>query len=332
MTGSRFDGRRRQNETVDDPDDAPVKILMSTCNGERFLDELIASLQAQTHSTWKLLCRDDASIDGTVERLRHHASHDDRIVVLPDDGHRLGAASSFMSLLAQVGDAPFAFCDQDDIWEPQKLAWSVAELRRAGAPIAGVYTDAFLCDQHGEVEGPSALARRGVRRPPTFGELLIVNAAIGATFVGTAALARAAVEAADHDPWMHDWWCALVAAYGGELRMIPYPTMRWRRHPATATAGVAGPTPLRSAARLEYLAWSARAAEALAGSDIEPHDASVARAAATLGAMTDTGPTSRGLLAADRAGVRPWPARRRIALHATVAAHRLTGRGRGPRS
>jgi glycosyltransferase involved in cell wall biosynthesis len=307
---------------VDNSDDDHVKILLSTFDGEAFLDELIESIQSQSFTQWSLVCRDDGSSDGTRQLLDGHAAADDRITVLPDDGDRLGPAASFMKLLACVDEAMFAFCDQDDIWEPHKLAWSVGELRRAQSPISGVYTDAFIADADARVVAPSALARRRVAYPPPFAELLMVNAAIGATFLGTAELARTAVEIGD-DPWMHDWWCALVAAYAGELRLVPFPTLRWRRHVGTVTNGPVGPTPVTRARRLDYVEWSSRAAYILAESHIDPVDSAVARAAAMLGEMYMDGLSVRGMCAADRVGVRAWPLRRRLAVFVSIGLRRL---------
>ena len=49
-----------------------VAILMSTYNGEQFLDEQIKSIINQTYQDWHLYIRDDGSSDNTVEILRKY--------------------------------------------------------------------------------------------------------------------------------------------------------------------------------------------------------------------------------------------------------------------
>lgn len=298
-----------------DPGRAALTILLSTFDGERHLDELLYSVRAQSFEDWTLVCRDDGSSDGTRAVLERHAADDERIRIADDERGRLGPAGSFFALLADVDTDMFAFCDQDDVWERHKLAWSVDELRRATAPIAAVYTDAWIADETARVVRGSALAVRGLRHPPGFGELLLVNAAIGATMVGTRELA-AAVTMGDHETTMHDWWTALVAAYAGELRLLAVPTLRWRRHPGTATGGVGSSGSIGRARRNDYLAWSIAAAQRLADGPLMPGDSTTSRAVAAMVAMGERGVDLRGTLRADRAGARAWPLRRRLAVHA----------------
>ncbi len=297
---------------------AALTVLLSTFDGERHLAVQLDSVRAQSFENWTMLCRDDGSSDATREVLATYAGMDDRISIVDDDEGRLGPAASFYRLLEMVDSDAFAFCDQDDIWERHKLAWSLDELRRASSPIAAVYTDAFVADAEAAVTGASALHDRGVRRQPSFGELLMVNAAIGATMVGTRDLADA-VNALDHEPPMHDWWTALVAAYAGDLRLLPVSTMRWRRHSATATGGAGATGSIGHARRADYLAWSISAAQNLTESELSPVSSSVSRATSALADLDRTGTGLRKSLAADRAGARAWPLRRRLAVHIGAA-------------
>ena len=220
---------------------------------------------SQTFSNWTLRVRDDGSSDGTVELIRAAARDDPRIELVEDDLGNLGPADSFMALLATIGpdDDLFAFCDQDDVWRPDKLTASVAAL--ADTPIAAVYTDAEVTDAVGRVISPSAMADRGARGAVPFGHLLINNAAIGATLLGTAALAgRAVALAADEPVLMHDWWVALVAGHQGTLTALPTPTLQWRRHEGTVTGSRPATWRGRAERRRHYVGWSIGAARRLA--------------------------------------------------------------------
>jgi rhamnosyltransferase len=297
-----------QTDVVAGPPDSHVTILLSTFDGGSWLPELLASLRAQSHGDWSLLVRDDGSTDDTVELLLAAAGEDSRIELLDDDLGNLGPAASFMELLRQVRSGMFAFCDQDDVWLPHKLDASLETLD--SDRVAAVFTDAVVVTADGDVISSSALSDRGLRGEVPFGHLLINNAAIGATMLGTAALARAAVDLADDRPvLMHDWWVALVAAHQGSLGALSTPTIRWRRHEATVTGGRPIGIRGRAARRREYLAWSIDAARRLQAGPAPTSD-SAKRAVEALAGIDPRTASVRDLLRAWRhGGVRAWPLR-----------------------
>ncbi len=110
-------------------------VLLSTYNGERYLGELLSSLAAQDLDAFTLMVRDDGSSDKTLQILKENqttAKYD--LQILPSDEH-LGAAKSFLRLLAEAGDDFdfYAFCDQDDVWLPGKLSSAVNKLKQIPA-------------------------------------------------------------------------------------------------------------------------------------------------------------------------------------------------------
>ena len=107
-----------------------IDILLATYNGETFLDEQLDSIAAQAHGDWRLIARDDGSSDRTPEILEaFRMRHPGKVVVLEDGDGNLGLVQNFSRLMAH-SDAPYAaFCDQDDVWMPEKLALSLAKMR-----------------------------------------------------------------------------------------------------------------------------------------------------------------------------------------------------------
>lgn len=300
---------------VDGPRDSHVTILLSTYDGEEWLPDLYASLCAQTHADWTLRVRDDGSTDGTLAYLSHVADEDGRLELVADDLGNLGPSGSFMALLATVDEGLFAFCDQDDVWLPHKLDASIAALgsgefgseQLGSAGVAAVYTDAEVTDAAGTLTSISALTDRGAAGDVEFGHLLINNAAIGATLLGTASLASRAIQLAENRPVLwHDWWVALVAAYEGELTCLPVATIRWRRHGATVTGTTPGSWRGRAERRRAYVRWSIDAAQRLSRGVARSAEAE--RAVDALACLNSERPTLRGLLSAwRRGGVRAWP-------------------------
>jgi hypothetical protein len=313
--------------------DGHVTILLSVHEGEPWLDELLSSVRRQQHRRWHLLVRDDGSTDDGMEVVTRHAATDARIRVVEDELGRLGPAGSYLALLDRADpDGPVAFCDQDDVWFPHKLTWSLDALARARHPLATLATDAEVVDAAGRPLAASALAEHGVGTEITLGRLLVNNVAIGATLMATPELARTArALATELPPLMHDWWLALVAAYAGELLVLPAPTMRWRRHARTVT----GTTPTGFGARVRRrrttLEWSICAARLLTAR-LEPVGPAQDAAARALAAVDPSGRRMSDLLGARAHGVRAWTPGHDAALLIARCAGDRDRTGRGSRS
>ena len=106
-----------------------VTILMSTYNGEDFLEEQLQSLLSQQDVETHILVRDDGSTDRTRDILDRWQ---DEGKLTWYGGDNLGWAMSFMHLLTHAApDADYyAFCDQDDIWLPDKLSRAVGMIEQ----------------------------------------------------------------------------------------------------------------------------------------------------------------------------------------------------------
>src|ERR1700751_1688968 len=107
-----------------------IAILLCTYNGAGFLPAQLASLAAQSFTNWRLFVSDDGSSDETLAIV---AQHKERLRAPPDDRRtrpRQGYAKNFLSLACDpsLSFDYYAYCDQDDIWEPDKLARAVERL------------------------------------------------------------------------------------------------------------------------------------------------------------------------------------------------------------
>jgi glycosyltransferase involved in cell wall biosynthesis len=209
-----------------------VAILLSTFNGERFLDEQLASLQAQTVTDWRLYWRDDGSSDGTGEVMAAFRARlgPDRVVAVPNEG-RLGASASFLHLLraADADAADFvAFADQDDVWLPEKLARGLDTLATRPPGTAALY---FARQVLVDANLQRICLSSPLRQAPEFPASLTQNVATGCTLM----LNRAAIQliAASRAPatTLHDWWCyLLVTAAGGVALFDSTPVVLYRQH------------------------------------------------------------------------------------------------------
>jgi glycosyltransferase involved in cell wall biosynthesis len=214
------------------PISSRVAILLCTYQGREFLPLQLDSIAAQTHEQWSVYASDDGSSDGTIEVLEQYrrAWEPGRLSIVA--GPRRGFALNFLSLTCRPDiDADyFAYADQDDVWEPEKLARAVARLQRVDASTPSLYgSRTRLIDRDGRVVGQSPL----FVRPPGFANALAHNIAGGNTMVfnhAARALIRRSVDAGCA-PVTYDWWAyLLVSGAGGVVMYDPEPMVRYRQH------------------------------------------------------------------------------------------------------
>lgn len=115
-----------------------ICVLMSTYNGHKYIREQIDSVLNQQDVEVRLLIRDDFSTDDTVSILKEYASKDNRVKYYI--GENVGPCQSFFDLIKKAGEFEFyAFCDQDDIWEREKLKTAIVKLNELDSRKPALY-------------------------------------------------------------------------------------------------------------------------------------------------------------------------------------------------
>jgi len=104
-----------------------VSTIMPFLNSEKFIQEAIESVFAQTYHDWELLLVDDGSSDRSTEiALRYAKQHPDRVRYFDHDGHQNRGASVARNLgIRNARGKYIAFLDADDIWLRHKLEQQV---------------------------------------------------------------------------------------------------------------------------------------------------------------------------------------------------------------
>lgn len=98
-----------------------VSIITAAFNAERFMDETIASVQAQTHRNWEWIIVDDGSRDETREVIRRAIARDPRIRLVCFPRNTGLAAAARNAAMRRAKGEYIAFLDADDLWLPTKL-------------------------------------------------------------------------------------------------------------------------------------------------------------------------------------------------------------------
>jgi hypothetical protein len=173
-----------------------VSILLPTYNGARFLDEQVRSVLAQTLSTFELLIYDDGSTDGTWPILQAYAQSDSRLRAWQGLANA-GQGAALTVLLGHAQAPLISFCDQDDVWAPDKLDLLVRTI--GAADLA--YGSSPLIDDTGAALGHSLFDVTG---PPNTGRDPVQHLAVN-TISAHAMLVRRDLLSSRHFNQPHDF-------------------------------------------------------------------------------------------------------------------------------
>lgn len=208
-----------------------VAILLCTYHGQHYLVDQLDSFAAQSYPNLKVWASDDGSQDDTRAILEAYQGKwgEDRLSI--QFGPSAGFAANFLSLACNSGIQAdyYAFSDQDDIWEADKIQRAMDWLLTIPADVPALYCSRTrLVDADNRDMGFSPL----FGRPAGFANALIQNMGGGNTMVFNDAARRLLREAGENvDVVTHDWWVYLVVSgCGGKVFYDAYPSLRYRQH------------------------------------------------------------------------------------------------------
>jgi rhamnosyltransferase len=217
-----------------------IAVLLATHNGRRWLPEQLDSVLSQAGVEIEVFARDDASTDGTAEWLAQRAVVEPRLTIIPSDGASGSAAANFYRLiqLAPADREFYAFCDQDDIWVPTKLASHVRLSTSLG--VDGVSSNVTSFTASGE----RSLVRKDF--PQRRFDYLLESPGPGSTFLMSNRLLALAKNYLDSPgettpPQYHDWLLYVLArAHGWTWHIDSVPTVEYRQHDANVMGANVG--------------------------------------------------------------------------------------------
>jgi glycosyltransferase involved in cell wall biosynthesis len=136
---------------IEDKTGAPVSIVMATFNGQKHIADQLESLAAQTLRPIELIVSDDRSTDDTLSVVQAFSKRAPFPVYMRQNPQRLGYGENFLTATRLAIGKYIAFCDQDDIWHPNKLARCVAALQTENALLCA--HTAYLIDDASNIIG-----------------------------------------------------------------------------------------------------------------------------------------------------------------------------------
>jgi glycosyltransferase involved in cell wall biosynthesis len=212
-------------------------ILLSTYNGEKFISDQLDSLLHQTYSNWICVIRDDGSTDTTMKVLtRYQNKHPEKFKILDNLNVNLKPCKSFLTLL---NEAPlsqyYMFCDQDDIWNDNKIELTLKEMKTAEKvwgktqPLL-VHSDLEVVDENLKcIASSMKKLQKSNCSYKKINHLILQNNVTGCTVMINKELKNYIYDIPEN-AIMHDWWFCLIASSFGQISYIDKPLIKYRQH------------------------------------------------------------------------------------------------------
>ena len=217
-----------------------VHIVMASYNGEKYLEEQLDSLLAQTYQNISIEVCDDGSSDRTCEIIEGYIRGDSRIS-LHRNKENMGYVRNFLQGIRRSDAEYIMLCDQDDIWDRDKVertlrAMEEAEKECQDKPVL-VFTDAINFDSGtGQERGRfHQISHLDTKKVDT-GHLFMENKVIGCTAMVNRAVLPYLTEIPE-EIRVHDWWLALICSHFGRIVYLDRPTLRYRQHSGNMIGG-----------------------------------------------------------------------------------------------
>lgn len=214
-----------------------IEILLSTYNGEKYIKYQIESILNQSCTNFSIIIRDDGSNDKTIEILEYYElMHKDKIKIVRDNLGNLGPGRSFMELLNHSKGEYIMFCDQDDIWLPNKIELTFKKMKELEmiygkeTPIL-VFTDLKVVEDSLNIISHSFWNYQKI--DPNLSKkwkmLLAFNVVTGCTLMINRR-AKDVVLPYKLPEMIHDHWVGVNISKHGVIDYIPIPTVLYRQH------------------------------------------------------------------------------------------------------
>jgi len=216
--------------TLNQPDCEKVEVLLSSYNGEEYIDTQLESIFSQTYKNISVSVRDDGSCDNTIDILNKYKEKYKNLRV--DFSNNVGPTASFFQLLSGVSDdsSYVAFSDQDDLWFDDKITKAVECIQKNNPCIPVLYcSNVSLADSSLNVIREKRWEKDLVH---SFYNAMLENFVQGCTIV----LNRSAVDLIisksvnSKNVVLHDWWIYLVCSMFGLVVYDKNPSMLYRLH------------------------------------------------------------------------------------------------------
>ena len=223
-----------------------ISVALATYNGERFIREQLESLSAQTRLPDELVVNDDCSTDRTIAIIEQFARTAPFPVRISQNERNLGFSDNFLRTASMCRGDWIAFCDQDDIWLPEKISVCERYTKIPGRDIVLVAHNAEIVDECLNRSGihylnsTKVIVCRGRQLPNLWVASGFTMMFRSDLFFGISDDDRGPDPGVLGSKLAHDVWICRLARIVGDVTILPDCLALYRRHSATTTTFLAG--------------------------------------------------------------------------------------------
>lgn len=223
-----------------------ISIAVTTYNGERWLSEQLRSLASQVLPPSELVICDDQSSDATLGILTKFQRGAPFPVHVHRNETRLGFADNFLQAAGMCKGDLVAFCDQDDVWHPEKLARCVAPFEDPQCQMVGHLVEEVdaglrqLVPQHPAITASYIITPEKARHlepyePPILGCAMVQRREVIERLIACWPAAHATVvRESGHHLLSHDVIAMCIAKGQGSVYILAEPLVKHRNHVSNA--------------------------------------------------------------------------------------------------
>lgn len=199
-----------------------------------YLVKLLFSIENQTYRNIELLVVDDShnrEISEKVLGILKSKIINTKYTFLINDKN-LGSNKSFEKLTALADSHYLAFCDQDDIWELDKISKLLKEIQKENSLLC--YSDLSIIDKD-DNNIAASFKEISKRLNHVYGKnkmryYLRRNSVTGCTMLINTSYAKQCIPFPLPEIYIHDHWLALNSAKDGRISYVKESLIRYRLH------------------------------------------------------------------------------------------------------
>lgn len=214
---------------------------MTTYNGEKYIKEQLYSILEQSVKPDEILIADDCSKDQTCEIINEIKKNTNIKIELIINHHNLGYILNFKNIMSKASGEYIFLCDQDDIWEKDKIEKTIFYMKAHGAKVActgfrliddkGMYIENLWSFDADPISGYQNWS--GTVKKIPMSRLIWGNFSPGCTYCYTRDIFYT-LNAINNNEISHDFQVLLIGANKGAAIYIDEPLSRYRLHGSNA--------------------------------------------------------------------------------------------------
>ena len=213
-----------------------ISVVLACFNGASYIEDQINSVLAQSLPPTEIIVCDDGSTDGTIEILKKIESQNKIKLYL--NPNNLGVTANFKKAISIAKSTNYiAFCDQDDIWLPDKLSSNLNTMVKLEADQNAqklpflVYSDLKFINHNGLELHASFYNLMGLDKfEHCFDTALFGSLLLGCTIFINPVMRANFLEMPDSKVYYHDAWLSLLGFGIGKVSFIKLPLVNYRLH------------------------------------------------------------------------------------------------------